>query len=83
MEETRLQRRTLKKQDNNGATWLKQDKDGVTWKKPDTNGATWLKQNKDGTTWKKKGNNGAKCSQCQPQMHFNRLRDAISDTDAF
>ena len=62
---------------------LKQNKDDTTCKKQDNNGATWLKQNKDGTIWKKKDNNGATCPQCQTRMHFNRLRDAISDMDAF
>ena len=31
---------TWKKQDNNGATRLKQNKDGTTWKKQDKDGAT-------------------------------------------
>ena len=32
-----------KKQDNNGAKWLKQNKDDMTWKKQDNNGVIWKK----------------------------------------
>ena len=38
---------------------------------------------KDGTTWKKQGSNGATFPQCQTRMHFNRLRHAILDMNAF
>ena len=55
----------------------------MTWKKQNNNGATLLKQDKAGVSWKKQDNNGATCPQFQTRMHFNRLRDAISDTDAF
>ena len=34
-------------------------------------------------TWKEEGLNGATCPQCQTRIQFNRLRDDISDTDAF
>ena len=52
---------------------------------PDTDAflQTWLKQNEDGMTWKEEGLNGTTCPQCQTRMQFNRLRDDISDTDAF
>ena len=41
------------------------------------------KKKKDGMTWKKQDNNGTTCPECQTRLHFNRLRDAISDIDAF